>query len=427
MNLSDFKKLSLPDSPGVYFFREKGKSTNKKEGNILYIGKATSLQDRVRSYFSNDLIKTRGPAIVDMVTKSDTVTFEEADSVLEALILEANLIKKHKPKYNTKEKDDRSYYRVIITDEEYPRVLVVREKELKINKNQYKILDEFGPFPNAGQLIESLKIIQKIFPFFDTKKPVTEMKPIDIKRIGVKISIGLYPDIFDDFNFGQKISKKEYLNNIRNIRSFFEGNKNKILKDLEKKMKTYAKKQEFEKANNTKKQIFALNHINDIKLIKDETKNIGRDFRIEEYDVAHLGGEASVGVMTVFENGVAVKNEYKKFILRDTEPGDDYGGLREILRRRFNHKEWTFPDLVVIDGGKGQKNVAGKILKELGVNTKIVSVVKDEKHNPKGILATGIKLKKIVEKNKKTILEANSEAHRFSINFHRSKMRKRLK
>jgi excinuclease ABC subunit C len=216
MNLEDLKLIDLPDTPGVYFFRERKTKTSK----ILYIGKATSLRDRVRSYFSNDLMKTRGPAIVDMVTKSLTVTFQETDSVLEALMLEANLIKKNKPKYNTKEKDDRSYYRVIITDEDFPRVLVVRERELKVQKGKYKIKDEFGPYPNAGQLNEALKIIRKIFPFFDTKKVVSEMNDRDQRMLNMKISIGLYPDIFTD-NLTKKVSKKEYKQNIKNIEVHF--------------------------------------------------------------------------------------------------------------------------------------------------------------------------------------------------------------
>lgn len=417
MNLKDFKKLNLPDEPGVYFFRDKNKS-----GKILYIGKATSLRDRVRSYFSNDLIKTRGPAIVDMVTKSDTVTFEKADSVLEALILEVNLIKKHKPKYNTKEKDDRSYYRIILTEEKYPRVLVIRERELKLKKTDYKIKKEFGPYPNASQLIEALKIIRKIFPFFDTKKAISDMSERDKKLLNMKIAIGVYPDIFTE-NPKKKVTRKEYLQNIKNIDSFLSGNKKKIVKNLEKQMDLYAKKQEFEKASQIKNKIFALNHINDIMLIKEESRNIGRDFRIEAYDIAHTKGNESVGVMTVFENGSPVKSDYKKFILRDTKSGDDYGGLREILRRRFSHPEWTAPDLIVIDGGKGQKNVASRVINNLDLNIKVVSVVKDDKHKAKEMLGN----KKIIEKHKAEILQINEEAHRFAINFHRSKMRKRLK
>lgn len=412
MDLRDFKKIDLPDSPGVYFFKE-----GKKNSKILYIGKATSLKDRVRSYFSDDLIKTRGPAIVDMVTKSETVTFEKTDSVLEAIILESNLIKKHKPKYNTKEKDDKSYNKIIITDEEYPRILIVREKDLKTQK-KYKIKDSFGPYPNAKQLDEALKIIRKIFPFFNTKKPVNELTKKDQKNIGLKFSVGVYPDIFNG-----KVSKREYLQNIKNIKNFLDGKKSKIIKDLERQMKDYSNKQEFEKANQIKSKIFSLNHINDIRLIKEDIKNYSKKYRIEAFDVAHLSGQSAVGVMIVFEDDREKKEEYKKFILRETKSGDDYAGLQEILRRRLKHTEWSYPDLIVIDGGRGQKNAVTKIIKGFDPNIEIVSVVKDDKHKAKEILGS----ENAIKDREKIILKANLEAHRFAIGFHRNRLRKRLK
>lgn len=415
MNLKDFQKCNLPDEPGVYFFR-KG---NQKNSEILYIGKATSLRDRVRSYFSNDLIKTRGPAIVDMVTKSKTVTFQKTNSVLEALIMEANLIKKYQPKYNTKEKDDRSYHKIIITDEEYPRVLVIREKELQAENDKYKIKKEFGPYPNAGQLNEALKIIRKIFPFFDTKKKVAELTDRDKKLMNLKISIGIYPDIFS----GQ-VTKKEYLQNIKNIESFLSGNKNKILKDLEKQMKKYSNQREFEKANDIKEKIFALNHINDVNLIKeDSVKSSGENYRVEAYDIAHTRGDSSVGVFTVFEESQPKKSDYRKFILRNTKKSDDYGGLKETLSRRFKHLEWKLPNLIVVDGGEGQKRIASQIAKSINPEIEVVSVVKDDKHKAKNILGK----QKIVEEHKNSILQSNLEAHRFAIAFHRKKLRKRLK
>jgi excinuclease ABC subunit C len=179
MNLSDFKKQNLPDNPGVYFF--------KKGREILYIGKATSLRDRVRSYFSDDLIKTRGPALVDMVTQSNSVDFQDTDSVLEALILESTLIKKHQPKYNTKERDDKSFNFVIVTNEKFPRILLVRGHDLKTGKFDAPIKNKYGPFTNAGQLREALKLIQRIFPFFDTNKPVDQLNNVDKKRVGLNI------------------------------------------------------------------------------------------------------------------------------------------------------------------------------------------------------------------------------------------------
>ena len=156
-------KFKLPDTPGVYFF--------KKGREILYIGKATSLRDRVRSYFSRDLVETRGMLLVDMVAKASVIDFIQTDSVVEALLLEAELIRKHRPYYNTKEKDDKSYNCVVITKEDFPRVLILRKKDLDSNLNaeRYTLNAVFGPFPNGTQLREALKIIRRIFPFRDAK------------------------------------------------------------------------------------------------------------------------------------------------------------------------------------------------------------------------------------------------------------------
>jgi len=151
MELKDLKKFNLPETPGIYFFLGQGKK-------ILYIGKATSLKDRVKSYFVSDL--NRSPLILKMVDEAIAIQFEETDSVLEALMLEVSLIKTHKPKYNTREKDDKSFNYIIITKETYPSVLKVRAKSLPFFDKQIKY--KFGPFPHGGELNEALKIIRKI-------------------------------------------------------------------------------------------------------------------------------------------------------------------------------------------------------------------------------------------------------------------------
>jgi excinuclease ABC subunit C len=138
MKSQDLKKLNLPGKPGVYFF--------KKGKEILYIGKATNLRDRVRSYFAKDLIDTRGPGILDMTLLATTVEFQKTDSVLEALILEANLIKKHQPKYNVKEKDNKSFNCIAITKDPFPQVIIIRERETKLTKFNAV----FGPYPNGS-------------------------------------------------------------------------------------------------------------------------------------------------------------------------------------------------------------------------------------------------------------------------------------
>jgi len=219
------------------------------------------------------------------------------------------------------------------------------------------------------------------------------------------------------------VSKTEYRKIIGNLKMFFEGKKKALVKKLEREMKDLAKKQEFEKATKLKRTIFALKHIQDISLIKNSASIRRSHLRMEAYDVAHISGSAMVGVMVVLEDGEPDKNEYRKFNIKTVAGADDTASLAEILSRRFGHSEWQYPKLIVIDGGKAQKNRAERVLKEMGIVIPVVSVVKDERHRPREIMG---KVKDI-KANEKDILLANSEAHRFAIGFHRKKMRGRGK
>jgi excinuclease ABC subunit C len=403
MKSQDLKKLNIPDKPGVYFF--------KRENNILYIGKATSLRSRVRSYFGKDLIATRGPVILDMTVQANTLKWEVTDSVLEALILEAELIKQHQPKYNTKEKDNKSFNYVCITKEKLPKVLVIRGRKLK--KSDYKKV--FGPFPNGLQLREAMRIIRKIFPYFDN-----------------------HSDKKQNYQFYKQLSlipEGDYKNNIRNLILFFQGKKKKIIISLKKDMMEFAKKREFEKAGEVKKKIFALEHINDVALIKEDKSASDlpeRSYRIEAYDIAHMSGKNMVGVMTVVEAGLpaqageVAKQEYKKFIIKSQTGsparagGNDTGALEEVLSRRFRHTEWGLPNLVVVDGSTAQLNVAKRVLNRYQFDIPIVAVVKDDKHKARALIGD----EALIKIHKKSILLSNSEAHRFGITFHKQKRNK---
>ncbi|KND48329.1 MAG: excinuclease ABC subunit C [Parcubacteria bacterium C7867-003] len=392
----------LPDNPGVYFFLDK----NKK---ILYIGKATSLKDRVRSYFNKDVINTRSPLISKMLSDFETIDFTKTDSVLEALILEAHLIKKHQPEANIKEKDNKSFNFVVITKEDFPRVLILRGRELLnnhfLNENKYDISYSFGPFPNGTQLKEALKIVRKMFPFRDKCEPQSG-KPCFNRQIG------LCPGVCSG-----EISKEGYAEQIENIKLFFEGNKKQLLKNLEKQMKGFAKEKKFEEANITKRTLFTLNHIQDVSLIKEDkllADDSGANFRIESYDIAHMSGQNVVGVMTVVEDGEIKKGDYRKFKIKDDPGVNDTKALGEVLARRLGHIEWRFPDLIVVDGGVAQKNIIQKILKQNNVDIPVVSVVKDERHRPKEILGDKKWLK-----FEREILLSNAEAHRYGIAFHK--------
>ena len=426
MHIEKVKKLisNLPDTPGVYLFKRKEK--------IIYIGKATSLRDRVRSYFNPDVASTRSPLISKMLTRFDAIDHIKTDSVLEALVLEVHLIKKYQPEANIKEKDNRSFNFVVITKENFPRVLVVHGRELlqshfsksssltiyrKRTKNKkFKLYDisysyTFGPFPSGGQLREAMKIVRKMFPYRDDKCKALSGKPCFNRQIG------LCPGVCTG-----EISREEYAERIQDIVLFFEGSKKCLIQRLKKQMKEFAKKMEFEKAEETKRTLFSLNHIQDVALIKDPhisySVNVQNralhTFRIESYDIAHLSGTNVVGVMTVVEDGEVKKSDYRKFKIRE-EPGvNDTKALTEVLSRRLGHIEWRFPDLIVVDGGIAQKRRAEKTLRENGQNIPVVSVVKDEYHKPREILGD----KKWLQYEWEIIL-SNAEAHRFAIGFHK--------
>lgn len=416
MQSQDLQKYDLPDSPGVYFFQQ-GK-------DILYIGKATSLRDRVRSYFGADLIHTRGPHIVDMVFKADTLTWQETDSVLEALLLEAELIKKYQTYYNTKERDDKSFLCIVITNEAFPRVLAVRKKDIDLESKTVRIErgrvvvayeNLYGPYPNGSLMREALRIIRRLFPFRDA----TSLKKDNQEFYK---QIGLLPDVTD------KEAQSQYQQTIRHLKLFFSGQKQQVLKELEKQMNAFAKKELFEQALRIRNQIFALTHIKDVSLISDDSlwesgKYARSGFvRFEAFDVAHTSGKELVGVMTVIEHGRINKDEYRQFILDPKIANNDTRALDELLSRRFKHTEWGLPDVVIVDGSIAQIRVAKRVLSRFMLELPVVGVTKDEYHKPKEIRGDT----KEIQGHESDILKANSEAHRFAISLHRKRLRKNL-
>lgn len=410
MTKEELQKVALPDTPGVYFFL----GARKK---ILYIGKATSLRNRVRSYFTDDIEEKRSEFIKNMVAEASTVQWTQTDSVLEALILEANLIRTHKPRYNTRSKDDKSYNHLVITNEEWPRVLVVRGKDLTERFLENEIKYHFGPFTSGQLFREALKIVRRLFKFYDTKNPIgSEKSKLAKGKIDFNRQLGLYPD-FDN--------KAEYARTIKHVRLFFEGKKQQIISELERDMMRAAKAEKFEEAQVYKKRIFALQHIQDIALIKDDSR-IYRDdkrVRIEAYDIAHWGGEAMVGVMTVVENGEVATSEYRKFKITTVAASNDTAALKEVITRRLAHAEWPLPQIIVVDGSTAQKNVAERILKGLSLVIPVVAVVKDERHRPTRLIG----LSNLIKLHQHSILLANAESHRFATGYHQKKLTKRIK
>jgi excinuclease UvrABC nuclease subunit len=418
MQRTDLKSFDLPDCPGVYLFT-KGKGRGKK---ILYVGKATSLRDRVRSYFDDDLIATRGPRVVDMVTQADGIDHETVPTVLEALVREAALIREHNPPANAMGKDDKTFLYSVITDEEVPRVLAIRGKDLDFKKKEIlgapvvKFSNAFGPFTSGYQLREALRLIRRIFPFFDTAKPILPSGKVARganKHLQANVEfnrqIGQYP---------RNMDRKEYLRSIRNVCLFLSGRVKTLRATLQKDMRAAAKAERFEDAATIRGQLFALDHVQDVSLIREDR---GDDQpagpRIEAYDTAHIGGTNAIGVMVVVESSVPQKRGYRTFRIQGRggkSLNDDIASLKEILSRRLGHAEWPLPRAFVVDGGKTHKKAAEEVLKEVGIGIPVVAVVKDERHRPReviGSLRAGI--------TDADAVLANSEAHRFSLSRHR--------
>lgn len=405
MTRQEVQKVGLPDTPGVYLF--------KKGREILYVGKATSLRDRVKSYFSKDLNETRGPRIVSMVALATGIEHRQTDSVLEALILEAELIKRHQPKYNVDAKDDKSWNYVVITKEDFPRVLVLRAKDLPFFELPLQF--EAGPFPHSAELKEAMKIIRKIFPYRDTCEPAlrrAQGKPC------FNAQIGLCPGVCSG-----AITKRDYARTITHLKLFFRGRKGELMRTLEKEMRAFAKSQKFEEAARLRNQLFALTHIRDVAMIKAEQKSpsirrgeLGaiREARIEAYDISHISGSSLVGVMVVMQGGRLAKSEYRKFKLRRTK-NDDVGALTEVLTRRLRHREWALPQLIVVDGGVAQKNAAERVLAQAALSIPVVAVTKDARHKAASIMGESA----IVKDHHEDILAINAEVHRFAIAYHR--------
>ncbi|MFA5777748.1 MAG: GIY-YIG nuclease family protein [Parcubacteria group bacterium] len=410
MSNNNIKKLS--SNSGVYIFKD-------KTGIILYIGKATNLKNRVSSYFNGRIENRPVQYAISQIAKIET---RETDSVLEALILEANLIKKYQPKYNVDLKDDKSFSYAVITKEKFPRILIFRRTDLEKNKNIIKY--NYGPYTSKKQLEIALKIIRKIFPYHSLRQQ-TEKGCLDYQ-------IGLCPG-----PHAGAISRKEYLKNIRNIKMILEGKKKSLVKKMEKEMQDFSKKYEFEKAGEIRNKIFALNHIRDIALIsKDEQlsaiSNQSLNIRLEAYDISNISGQYAVGSMVVFKNNEPDKSQYRKFKIKTVSSADDVGMMKEVLMRRFNNN-WPKPDLILLDGGQGHLSMYDKLARELKLEIPVIAVAKGPTRkisNFQFLISKQFPISKFSNDLKNIINDKNllgritSEAHRFAIAYHKKVRRK---
>ncbi len=385
---------NLPETPGVYIMKNAA-------GGILYVGKAANLRRRVSSYF----LRPHDSRIESLVHEIATIDHENTDTAIEALILESTLIKRHMPPYNIREKDDKTFLYVVFTKDAFPRVLLVRGKDLARDEKEL-----YGPFVSASSARAALRIIRKIFPWSEHLK---EGKKGD--KPCFNCQLGLCPAVCTG-----GITKMEYAKNIRNLKLFFRGEKKKIIRSLEADMKEYAKAQEFEKAESAKRKLFALRHIQETALIgKDENESVlitaiaaistNTKSRIEGYDISNISGMNAVGAMVVFTDGVPDKAEYRTFNIRTVTGPDDVGMMREVLTRRFENKVWPLPDGILVDGGLGQVNMARVVLAEFKLKIPVVGIAKGADRKNNVFMGTMPKCA-----TKEIMIKVRDEAHRFS-------------
>lgn len=529
----------LPQKPGVYLMHD-------EKDEIIYIGKAISLKNRVRQYFQSSRNKTK--KIEQMVSRVHHFEYIITDSELEALVLECNLIKEYQPRYNTMLKDDKSYPYIKVTiNESYPRILFARE--MKKDKCKY-----YGPYTSAGAIKDTLELLRKLYKI----RTCNRVLPRDIGKERPCLSYHIKQCKAPCWGY---ISQEEYRESIQKSMDFLNGDYSGILKELEQKMieasremryeeaieyrdllgsvKQIAQKQKMTSSEGGDRDIIAFaqegedavvqvffiregkligrEHFHLTVMLQESRKQIMSSFikqyyagtpfipqelmiqeevedaeiltewltrkrgqkvqirvpkkgqkeklvdlaarnakivleqdkekikreerrtlgavheienwlglknlvRMEAFDISNINGYVSVGSMVVYENGKPKRSDYRKFKIKTVIGSNDYASMEEVLTRRFEHGILErFPDLILMDGGRGQVNVCLEVLERLGLSIPVCGMVKDENHRTRGLYFQNVEIP--IEKNSEgfhLITRIQDEAHRFAIEYHRS-------
>ncbi|MBI2334852.1 excinuclease ABC subunit UvrC [Candidatus Daviesbacteria bacterium] len=398
--------LNLPHKPGVYLFKN-------KQGEIIYVGKAIDLKSRVSSPRS---------------WHWDSVETIVVESELEALILEANLIKKYVPKFNVRLTDDKDYLYIKITKEYFPRILTARKQGLK-NSLKY-----FGPFPSSRTVRETLKSLRKVFPWCSNLQsrfvgliPNRDWKMRPCFYYHLELCPGACTGL---------ISQPDYKKIIKNFIKFLSGKKEKLIKDLTKEMLFFAKNQKFEEAAKIKKTLDGISYLTQSQraslylenpnFLEEEKKLALKELqkvlslkkipaRIEGYDISNIQGKEATGSMVVLTSGDIDKSQYRKFKIKIENKPNDVAMMKEMLERRLKN-DWPMPDLIMVDGGRGQARAIKSKIPIFGLAKRLEWL-----YPPEG------KIVKLPKRSLalKLLQKLRDEAHRFAITYHR-KLRDRI-
>lgn len=403
----------MPQSSGVYAFKS-------KEG-ILYIGKAANLKDRIQNHFKQP--SSQDYLFLNQITD---IGYIETESSIDALLLESELIKKQKPKYNVMWKDDKQYFYVAITKEQLPWIFLTHQpKEKRITY--------LGPFVDGKSIKQTLRLLRRAFPYYTTKKH------------GPKLCAWCHLHLCP----GPNPDPKEYKQNIKKLIAVLKGKKVSVLKTIKRQMEQASKEQHFEQAATFRNQFLALENVirhasigsnekthenaaNELQHVLGTTNPI---IRIECYDISNIQGKESTGSMVTFVDGKPTKEWYRKFKVHITGKPNDFAMMKEVISRRMKHTEWPYPDLMLIDGGKGQLSSALAALTNpnlirlsypqlnevefQNLPFKVAALAKQ--HNELFLpgKSSPLLLKDMPSSARNTLLHIRDEAHRFAITYHR--------
>ncbi len=427
---------NLPTGPGVYLH-------HNSKGEIIYIGKAKNLRNRVRQYFQ----ETRDRSVKIRMMVSHIAYFEYILTATEndALLLENRLIKKYMPKYNTLLKDGKTYpYIKLTVGEDFPRLQKVRN--VYKDKNKY-----YGPYPHEAAVNEIINLLNTVY----------HLRTCSIKLpedMGKRRACLNYHIARCDAPCEGRISKEEYALKVAQVKKYLDGNSSDILQYLKEEMEDASAKMEYERAGEWKELLFAARKIKedlsrrkDWMILEQNEENIRSDEvqtrgateqlsdimgikyarRVESYDISNTSGSESVGSMVVYVDGRPKKSDYRKFKIKTVTGPDDYASMAEVLRRRLLHKDdnafGELPDLIMIDGGKGQVHAVLEVIDELvgeGMHElakiPICGMVKDDRHRTRGLMYRDQEY--IIDRRSeafKLITRIQDETHRFAIEYHR--------
>ena len=432
-------RTKFPHAPGVYLFQDQA-------GRVLYIGKASDLRARAGSYFLAAAAGDQRTA--HLVREAYDVDFIESESEVDALLMEARLVKDIQPKYNRELRDDKSFpYLQITTHEDFPRIEVTREPRSSGAKL-------YGPFANAGSLRGAVQALQKVFKFRTCS--------LDIEADDQRWR-WFRPCLLASINqctapCNLRISKDEYRNDIKRLRMFLEGDRKKLLKEMRQEMAEASAALKFEQAARLRDEIQMLERLRERgELDKHEQPEVffvdpkkglaglqkifkldQRPRNIEGVDIAHLGGNETVASLVQFLDGLPFKPGYRRYRIREVEGVDDYASIREVVARRFRHMAtggsvdaWTGgppvapPDVLLIDGGLGQLRKALEAFRALEITPPLVlSLAKKEellyamdRDEPLRLSRRSYALR--------LLQYVRDEAHRFAQHYHHILRRKR--